>query len=87
VVGDGGVIEEIRPGSVNEHDLELSREMVLGSGMLNAGDILIKGRVFLSRDLVNRLKRERGVDSYVPLEKKMDAYDEAARLSKLEDTV
>jgi hypothetical protein len=59
VVGDGGVIEEIRPGSVNGHDLELSREMVLGSGTLKAGDILINGRGFV-RDLVNRLKRERG---------------------------
>jgi hypothetical protein len=61
--------------------------MVLGSGMLKAGDILINGRGFLSRDLVNRLKRERGVDSYVPPKKNMDAYDEAMRLSKLEDTV
>jgi hypothetical protein len=25
VVGEGGVIEEIRLGSINEHDLELSR--------------------------------------------------------------
>jgi hypothetical protein len=41
----------------------------------------------LSRDLVNRLKRERGVDSRVPPKKKMDAYDEAVRLAQMEDTV
>jgi hypothetical protein len=39
VVVNGGIIEEIRPGSVNEYDLELSREMVPGSGMLKVGDI------------------------------------------------
>jgi hypothetical protein len=35
----------------------------------------------LSRELVNRLKWERGVDSYVPLTKNMTAYDDAVRLS------
>jgi hypothetical protein len=87
VAGDGGVIEEIRLGSINEHDLELSREMVLGSGMLKAGDLLINDRGFLSRELVNRLKRERGVDSYVPLKMNMTAYDEAVRLVKMEGTI
>jgi hypothetical protein len=87
VAGDGGVIEEIRLGRINEHDLELSREMVLGSRMLKAGDLLINDRGFLSRELVNRLKRERGVDSYVPLKKNMAAYDEAVRLAKMEETV
>jgi hypothetical protein len=27
-----GMIEEIRLGSINEHDLEVSREMIRGSG-------------------------------------------------------
>jgi hypothetical protein len=87
VAGDGGVIEEIRLGRINEHDLELSREMLRGSGALKAGDVLINDRGFLSRDMVNRLKRERGVDSYVPLKKNMRAYDEAVRLAKMEGTV
>jgi hypothetical protein len=87
VAGDGGVIEEIRLGSINEHDVELSRDMILWSGVLKAGDSLINDRGFLSRDLANRLKRERGVDSYVPLKKNMTAYDEAVRLAKMEDTV
>jgi hypothetical protein len=79
VAGDGGVIEEIRLGSINEHDWELSREMIPGSGVLKAGDILINDRGFLSRDLVNRQKRERGQDSYVLLKKNMTAYDEAGQ--------
>jgi hypothetical protein len=58
--------------------------MILGSGVLKAGDLLINDRGFLSRDLVNRLKRERGVDSYVPLKKNMTAYAEAVRLAKME---
>jgi hypothetical protein len=61
--------------------------MILGSGMLKAGDLLINDRGFLSRDMVNRLKRERGVDSYVPLNKNMTAYDEVVRLAKMEGTV
>jgi hypothetical protein len=81
-----GVIEEIRLGSINEHDIELSREMIRGSGVLKAGDILINDRGFLSREMVNLLKRERGVDSYVPLKKNITAYDEAVRLSKMEGT-
>jgi hypothetical protein len=56
--------------------------MILGSGMLKTGDILINDRGFLSRGLVNRLKGERGVDSYVSLKKNMGAYDEAVRLGK-----
>jgi hypothetical protein len=62
VVGDGGVIEEIRRGSSAEQHLELSRDMILHSPALKEGDILSKNRGFLSWDILNRLKRERGVD-------------------------
>jgi hypothetical protein len=82
VAGDGGVIEEIRLGTIKEHDLPLSRDMILNSPMLKPGDILVNDRGFLSRDLLNELKSRRGVDSYLPLRKSMDAYQQAVSLAK-----
>jgi hypothetical protein len=87
IVGDGGVIEEIRFGTITEHDIGLSRQMILESPMLKAGEVLINDRGFLSREILNRLKRERGVDSYVPLKKNMIAYDEALRVALMPETV
>jgi hypothetical protein len=86
IVGDGGVIEEIRLGTMSEHDLSLSRDMILTSPQLKPGDVLINDRGFVSRDILNELKRVRGVDTYVPLKKNMDAYDDAVRITKLPKT-
>ncbi len=77
LVNDTGLIEEIRFGSINTHDLKLSEEMLKTSPMLKPGDILINDRGFLSRDLINYLKIYREVDTYVPLRKDMDAYKDA----------
>jgi hypothetical protein len=79
---DRGIIEEIRYGSIETHDLRLSREMIENSQALKEGDILINDRGFLSREMVNKLKKERGVNSYLPLRKDMDAYKEAVALAK-----
>lgn len=67
IVDDTGLIEEIRFGSINIHDLHLSEEMLKTSPMLKAGDILINDRDFISRDLINYLKLQRGVDTCIPL--------------------
>lgn len=85
IVEDTGLIEEIRFGSVNIHDLNLSREMVMTSPALKPGDILINDRGFLSRDLINYLKIHRGVDTYIPLRTDMDAYKEAIAIAKEQD--
>ena len=82
LVDDTGIIEEIRFGGINVHDLHLSEEMVKTSPMLKPGDILINDRGFLSRDLMNYLKTERGVDTYIPLRKDMAAYEEAINIAK-----
>ncbi|GMO43895.1 MAG: hypothetical protein Ta2B_24570 [Termitinemataceae bacterium] len=86
ISGDGGVIEEIRFGSISEHDLTLCRDMILTSQVLKQGDILINDRGFLSREIINELKAKRGVDVYVPLKKGMDAYEEAVLLAKMPET-
>jgi hypothetical protein len=67
IAGDGGVIEEIHLGTITEHDLALSRDMLLTSPTLKPGDIVINDRGFLSREVMNTLKRERQIDIYVPL--------------------
>jgi hypothetical protein len=77
----------MRLGAINEHDLALSEEMILGSPVLKPGDCLINDRGFLSREIINKLKSERGVDVYVPLRKDMDSYAEAVLLAGMEDTV
>ena len=82
IVNDTGLIEEIRFGSINIHDLKLSEEMLKTTPMLKPGDILINDRGFLSRELINYLKTQRGVDTYVPLKHNMDAYSDAVIIAK-----
>jgi len=82
ITGDIGILEEVKLGSIKQHDLELSREMVLKSKVLKSGDILINDRGFISRELLNQLKRERGVDTYIPLKKNMEAYEQAVSVAK-----
>ncbi len=77
IVEDTGLIEDIRFGSINIHDLKLSEEMLKTSPMLKPGDILINDRGFLSRDIINFLKTKRKVDTYVPLKKNMEIYKQA----------
>jgi len=80
---DTGVIEEIKLGAINTHDLALSEDMLKNTKVFNRSDILINDRGFISRDLINYLKIVRGVDTYVPLRKNMDAFDYAVRLAKM----
>ena len=85
IVGDTGVIEDIRFGSLNVHDLKLSEEMLKTSPMLKENDILINDRGFLSRELINYLKTKRKVDTYTPLRKDMDAYIDAVSIAKYQN--
>jgi hypothetical protein len=70
---------------MKDHDLELSREMILNSPMLKAGDSLINDRGFLSRDMLNELKTRRGVDTYIPLRKNMIAAQDAVSIAVAEN--
>lgn len=85
LVGDSGIIEEIRFGPLSTHDLMLSKDMLLTSPILKDGDILINDRGFLSRDLINYLKAKRNVDTYVPLKKDMESFDVAVLVAKEEN--
>lgn len=83
IYGDTGMIEEVRFGSIETHDLTLSKEMVLSTPLLKEGDVLVMDRGFLSREVLNALKR-RGVDVYIPLRKGMEAYEVAVSAAKME---
>lgn len=85
IANDTGIIEDIRFGSIEVHDLNLSEEIVRTSPMLKPGDILINDRGFISRDLMNYLKTERKVDTYIPLRKNMTAYEMAVSTAKYID--
>jgi hypothetical protein len=77
IVGDTGIIEEIAFGSITTHDIKLSRKMVEESKIFTAGDILLNDKGFISRDMLNHMKNEKGVDTYMPLKKGMRAYNYA----------
>ena len=79
---DTGIIEEIRFGTAATHDLALSEEMLRTTKCFNPGDILINDRGFISMELINFLKRERYVDTYVPLRVNMNAFEDAVTIAK-----
>lgn len=82
LVKDSGIIEEIRFGPINTHDLTLSKDMILTSPVLKNGDILINDRGFLSRNIINYLKVNRGINTYIPLRTNMQAYNIAIQIAK-----
>ncbi|MHC6178292.1 hypothetical protein ACYUJ6_03930 [Clostridium sp. JNZ X4-2] len=85
LMDDSGIIEEIVFDSIKPHDLELCRYMLLNSKCLKKGDILINDRGFISRDVINSLKLEKGVDTYIPAKKSMTIYEEAVKIAVLEN--
>lgn len=82
IVNDGGLIEEIRFGPLNIHDLALSGEMLQTTSILKPGDILINDRGFLSRRIINYLKTKRKVDTYIPLKQNMEIYKITIQIAK-----
>lgn len=85
IVKDTGIIEEICFGSLKTHDLTLTKDMIMNSKFFKNGDILINDRGFLDRELINYMKNERGVDTYVPLKTNMQAYDMAVTVAQTEN--
>lgn len=82
IINDTGIIEEICFGKINTHDLKLSENMIRTTPMLKPGDILINDRGFISRDLLNYLKLKRNVDTYVPIRKSMDIFEQSIYAAK-----
>lgn len=85
VYKDTGIFEEIRFSTVKTHDFHVCEDMLKTTPCLKPGDILINDRGFLSRSLINYLKINRGVDTYVPLRANMTASDHAISCAKLQN--
>lgn len=85
LMDDSGIVEEIVFGCIKCHDLELCRDMILNSKCLKSGDIIINDRGFISRDVINHLKVEKQVDTYIPAKKNMIIYEEAVKIAISED--
>ena len=63
IAADGGVIEEICFGAISEQYVSLCRDMIFTGSVLKPGDMLINERGFLSRDILNEVKTNCGVDT------------------------
>lgn len=77
IVGDKGVIEEIKLGTAKNNDLALSEEVLKNSKCFHENDILIMDRGYIKRELLNYLKKERKVDVYIPVRSDMEIYQSA----------
>ncbi|WP_297430703.1 transposase [Clostridium sp.] len=84
LLDDSGIIEEIAFGSIKPHDLELSKELLLNSKVLREGDVIINDRGFISRNIINNLKNDKKVDTYIPAKKNMTIYEQAVMIAKSE---
>lgn len=82
LLDSSGVIEQIEIGTMKTHDLTLSKDILYNSPALKPGDILIEDRGFLSREIINYLKTERKVDTYIPVKKNMDIYKETIKIAR-----
>ena len=80
-----GVIEEIEIGILKTHDLTLSKDTILNSSALKPGDKVIEDRGFISREVMNHLKTQRKVDTYIPVRTDMDLYKQAVKIAKDKD--
>lgn len=72
---DSGIIEAAMLQPIHYHDIRVSEPLLKNLHSLKPGDILINDKGFLSREMINFMKNVRGVDTYVPIKKGMDAFN------------
>ena len=84
VLDTSGAIEEVCIGKIQTHDMELCRDLLKNTSCFQPGDIIVNDRGFISREMVNFLKLERKVDTFVPAKKTMTIYEDAVSIAKSE---
>ncbi len=60
-------------GPIQQHDMELCRELLRTSAALRRGDLVLEDRGFLDGETLTHLKGERGVDVIIPVKGNMHA--------------
>lgn len=76
VTPNGGVIEEICMSTAKEHDVVMSKDMILNSEYLKKRDYLLEDRGFLDIGLFRELNK-REINIIIPVKKNMEIYDAA----------
>lgn len=79
-----GLLTQVAMGPIQQHDMELCRELLRTSEALRAGDLVLEDRGFLDGASLTYLKRERKVDAIIPLKSNMHAYGEAVAIAEME---
>jgi hypothetical protein len=79
-----GLLTQVAMGPIQQHDLELCRELLRRSEALRAGDLVLEDRGFLDGESLSYLKRQRRVDVILPLKGNMHAYHEAVAIAEME---
>ncbi|MCA1603674.1 MAG: transposase, partial [Acidobacteria bacterium] len=79
-----GLLTQVQMGPIEQHDMELCRELLRTSGALRAGDLVLEDRGFLDGESLSYLKGERKVDAILPLKSNMHAYQEAVAIAEME---
>ena len=78
--GDGFPCE-IKFGSLNQHDLTFSKDLLINSKWFQPNDILLLDRCFIDYDLLAKLN-ERGISVIIPAKKSMDIFQTAVECAE-----
>ena len=78
-----GLLTQVAVGPIQQHDLELCRELLQESQALRSGDLVIEDGGFLDGETITDVKRERGVEVLLPVKSNMHIYKEAVALAEM----
>ena len=81
ITRNGGIIEEICMSTAKTHDLEMSRDMIINSKYLKAGDYFMEDRGFIDLEMFRALT-QKGINVILPVKKNMEIYIEAVNDAK-----
>lgn len=76
VTPNGGVIEEVCMSTAKEHDVLMSKDMILNSPYLKQGDYLLEDRGFLDIEIFKKLNKKE-IKIIIPVKKNMEIYKAA----------
>lgn len=81
VTPNGGVIEEICMDTASTHDFTMTKNVILKSEYLKAGDYLLEDRGFLDIELFRKLDKKK-INIIIPVKKNMEIYEAAIKEAK-----
>lgn len=73
----GGIIERIDMCKAKTHDMEGARNILEAPYHIKEEDIQVYDRGYINREIINKLKTEKGVSVIIPAKKNMDIFKRA----------